>query len=149
MLLYQRCIVTKLFKKKTENKTKFRAVLYVYLIGSLLCISKRILTSWGIKCQWNLCPVCTYLMRLHCSVLKDACFGSYFQDAFACYGRGGSELITLNHPLQQYSWHRADSVFMYWVVILANMNIQTVVALNRNIVSIWTCIFSSFHLNIK
>lgn len=149
MLLYQRCIVTKLFKKKMKNKQNL-GLYYRYILLALCFVFKRgILHLREIKCRWNLCLVCTYLMRLHCYVLQDTCFGTYFQDAVACYGRGSSELIILNHPLQQYSWHRANSVFMYWIVIVANMNIWTVIALNRNIISIWTGIFSSFHLNIK
>lgn len=32
----------------------------------------------------NVCAVCAYLIRLHYYVLKDTCFGIYFQDAFAC-----------------------------------------------------------------
>ena len=88
-------------------------------------------------------------MQLHYHVLKDTCFGIYFQDAFACYGHGSSELIILNHPFQKYSWHGADSAFMCWIVIVANRNIWTVVALNRNMVSMWACIFSFFHLKYK
>lgn len=88
-------------------------------------------------------------MQLHYHVLKDTCFGIYFQDAFACYGHGSSELIILNHPFQKYSWHGADSAFMCWIVIVANRSIWTVVALNRNMVSIWACIVYSFHLKYK
>lgn len=51
-------------------------------------------------------------MQLHYYVLKDMCLGIYFQDAFACYGHGSSELIILNHHFQQYLWYRADSAFM-------------------------------------
>lgn len=68
-------------------------------------------------------------MQLHYYVPNDLCFGTYFQDAFACSECGSSELIILKPHSQQYSGSRADSVFMYWIMIVANMNIWTVVAL--------------------
>lgn len=84
-----------------------------------------------------------------------------------CYGSPGKLILNLNescisllllkkkssliliHPFHQYSWYGADSAFMCWIVIVANRNIWTVVALNRNMVSIWACIVYSFHLKYK
>lgn len=87
-----------------------------------------------------MCTVCTYLMWLHYYVLKDMCLGVYFQDAFVCYGHGSSELIILNHHFS--SIHGIElTVFMCWNVIVANLNIWTVVALRSNNINLGLYIF--------
>lgn len=46
-------------------------------------------------------------MQLHYYVPNDLCFGTYFQDAFACSECGRSELIILNRHSQQYFWSKS------------------------------------------
>lgn len=149
MLLYQRCIVTKLFKKKQKQTKQNLGLYYSYILLALCFVFKRgLLTSWGDK-NTDKTVYSMYLTYCGCVIMYwKICVWGLFQDAFACYGHSSSELIILNHHFS--SLHGIELIlFMCWIVIAANMNIWTVVALSRNIISIWACILSSFHLNIK
>lgn len=94
MLLYQRCIVTKLFKKKQKQTKQNLGLYYSYILLALCFVFKRgLLTSWGDKNT----DKTVYSMYLPIVVVflctERYVFGAYFQVAFACYGRSSSELI--------------------------------------------------------
>lgn len=150
MLLYQRCIVTKLFKKKKRKTKQNVGLYYTYILLALCSVFQRgILHLGGDKMPMKFVSS-MYLpdaVALFCT--ERYVFWNLFSGCF-CLFWTWRQWVDNPKPsppavFVASSWF----VFMYWLVILANMNIQTVVALSRNIISIWTCIFSSFHLNIK
>lgn len=87
MLLYQRCIVTKLFKKKQKQTKQNLGLYYSYILLALCFVFKRgLLTSWRDK-NTDKTVYSMYLpivVAFFCT--ERYVFGAYFQVSFACYG---------------------------------------------------------------